>query len=304
MRIALHGHGRWGTSIERTLKGFTDVTCVVIPKGQFAPDDIDGVIIATPISSHSEIALPYIEKGIPVFIEKPVTDSVADAERLIAAATNSDSLVQVGHIHLHNPAFLKAKEIVPTLGPIRYMLFEGMNNGPFRNDSSVLWDWLPHPLSMALTYMNANPISVQAWGINTLRPEVPMLYDLGFVKFDFGSASLVCTVNWLSPEKRTRMTIVGEKSSLVHDATIPQKLTLYEGMGPVVESAKVIHSVPQITNPEFESTMPLDAELRAFVSAIQEKSHDRSGLVFGTEIIRLIAAAHESVKKDGKRIRV
>ncbi|OGG72619.1 hypothetical protein A3A38_00025 [Candidatus Kaiserbacteria bacterium RIFCSPLOWO2_01_FULL_53_17] len=300
IRLALIGHGRWGKAIHRTLEGFPNVSVTVVGHGETLQGDIDGVILATPISTHAELALPFIERGIPTFIEKPLTDSVTDAKRLLTAAEKANTLVQVGHIHLHNPAFVKVKELVPTLGRIRYLSFEGANNGPFRSDASVLWDWLPHPLSMALRLLETKPKSVQAWGINSLRPQKPALYDIGVVKYAFdGDVPLICTVNWLSPEKRTTMTIVGEKSSLVHTDTAEQKLALYEGMGPAVLGMQVTPQVPSISHPAYESGWPLEYELRAFVSAVENGSHDHSELAFGATVVELIAAAHQSIDKGG-----
>ena len=255
-----------------------------------------------PIVTHATLALPFISKGIPVFIEKCLTDSVADARRLEIAARKSGSLVHVGHVHLHNPAFLKAKELAPSLGPIRYLMFEGMSNGPVRSDASVLWDWLPHPLSMALGLFQRGPKSAQAWGINLLRPRSKTLYDLGVARFDFKDATLLCTVNWVAPEKRTKMTIVGRKSTLVHTDTDPRKLALYEGMGPAVDGSKVTPQIPAITHPPYESGWPLEYELRAFVAAIRKESHDRSELEFGRRIVELVEAAHESIKKGGRKV--
>ncbi len=298
--LALFGHGRWGKSIDSTLQNFPDVSVTIVGRDEKPPVDVDGVIIATPISTHIDVALPFIERGTPTYIEKPVAASIEEVDRLLAAAEKSNTLVHVGHIHLYNPAFIRAKELLPTLGRIRYLLFEGMNNGPFHKDVSVLWDWLPHPLYMALGLLGAEPVSVQAWGINSLRFQEPSLYDLGIARFEFDTASLVCIVNWLSPEKRTKMTIVGENSSLVHADTEMQKLILYTGMGPGVDGMRVTHQVPFVTHPTYESGWPLQRELRAFVDAVQAGSRDSSGLALGAKIVYLIAAAHNSVQRNGQ----
>ncbi|MEK7509236.1 MAG: Gfo/Idh/MocA family oxidoreductase [Patescibacteria group bacterium] len=302
-RLALFGHGRWGKAILRTLEGFPEVSVTVVGRGETPGANVDGAIIATPVSTHAELALPLIERGVPLLIEKPLTASVEEANRLEAAAEKADTLVQVGHIHLHNPAFMKVQELLPTLGRIRYLSFEGMNNGPARNDASVLWDWLPHPLSMTLRLVEAAPLSVQAWGINCLRPDTQALYDIGIVRYVFeGGASLLCSVNWLSPEKRTKMTIVGETSSLVHTDTDAQKLVLYEGMGPAVDGMQVTHQAPSVSYPAYGGGWPLEHELHAFIDALQKGSRDRSELAFGARIVRLIAAAHTSIETEGRAV--
>lgn len=304
-RLALYGSGRWGSAILRTLERMADVTVAVVARDQRPPADIDGVIIATPISTHARLARPFIERGIPVYIEKPVTGSVEDARQLLAAAERADSLVHVGHIHLHNPAFVRARELAAGLGRIRYLYFEGTNNGPARKDASVLWDWLPHPLSMALSLLGATPCSAQAWGICSLRPQDATLCDVAMSKYEFDSgATLLCTVNWLAPEKRTALSVVGEKSSLVYTDTAAHSIALYEGMGPSVDGDNVYHHAPAITYPEYVKAAPLERELSAFITAIEHGSRDRSQLAFAVTIVELIAAAEQSMTRGGQTVLV
>jgi predicted dehydrogenase len=160
VRLGLVGRGRWGQNIERTLRSFPDVSLTIIARGDPAPR-LDGVVIATPSATHAEIALPYVTAGVPTFIEKPMVTTVADAERLRDAAEKSGGLVFVGHIFLYHPAFVAVLELVPKLGKLRYLACEGVNDRP-RRDSSVLWDWLPHHLSMAGAIFGRDPAEVCA----------------------------------------------------------------------------------------------------------------------------------------------
>ena len=126
LRLALIGKGRWGSVIKKTL--------LTIPGCELAYEvthdwktllektDIDGVIIATPPATHTEIALAFIERSIPVFIEKPMTTSFEDAKRIETAMKKSDVPVMVGHIHLYSPAFRVAKELAQTCGPLRLLI--------------------------------------------------------------------------------------------------------------------------------------------------------------------------------------
>ena len=282
-----------------------NVTVAVVNRGQTPPADVDGVVIATPISTHAQLARPLIERGIPVCIEKPVTGSVAEARQLLAAAEQADCLVHVGHIHLHNPAFVRARELAPTVGRIRYLYFEGTNNGPVRTDASVLWDWLPHPLSMALSLLGATPCSAQAWGVRSLRPQDPTQCDVAMSKYEFESgATLLCTVNWLAPEKRTALSIVGERHSLVYTDTAAQSLALYQGMGPSMDGTNVYHHAPAVTYPDYAKTSPLECELSAFITAIGQGSRDRSQLALAVTIVELIAAAEDSMTSGGRIVAI
>ena len=164
MRVAVVGRGRWGTNIVRTLATLSDVDLIAESK------DIDailqqrpaGILIATPSATHADVAIPFIEAGIPAFIEKPMATTVADALRIQSVALRSGTPVVVGHVHRFNPALRAAKELLPQLGTVQAVFWEGMNQHP-RTDSSVLWDWLPHGLSVAQDLLDANPRSVQTW---------------------------------------------------------------------------------------------------------------------------------------------
>lgn len=274
-RIGLIGHGRWGANIEKTLRSLDDVELVVIEKGAASPSGLDGVCIATPSATHAQIALPFIEKGIATFIEKPMTTSVADAERLQAAALKSGTLVHVGHIHLYNPAFLKLIEILPQIGGVKSILCEGMNDNP-RMDSSVLWDWLPHDLSMVLQIFGKEPGSVEACALGG------QLATSAIAKYQFGSATLLSLMSWQSPVKRKLMTIGGEKGTLIFDDTAEKKLTLTVG--------------EDIFYPDYGKDMPLTLELRAFVDAITQKPSSTTSLESGVRIVKLIAAAEEAAR--------
>ena len=157
IRLALIGLGRWGTNIKNTLEAIGGVEVVTFEKdaSPLTPvvakkKGIQAVIVATPGSTHAEVALPFVKEGLPVFIEKPMTTSLKDALKLQEAAQQSGSNVFVGHLHMYNPAYLAAKELVPHVGDTRYAMFEGMNWGPFREDMSAWWDWAPHDISLAL----------------------------------------------------------------------------------------------------------------------------------------------------------
>jgi hypothetical protein len=130
LRLGLAGHGRWGHNIERTLQSLGDVAVTILAKGEKPRAALDGVIVATQSAAHAEVALPYIEAGIATFIEKPMATTVGDARRIRDAAERHRTIVFVGHIYLYNPAFLRALELLPALGDVRYLLCEGMNNRP------------------------------------------------------------------------------------------------------------------------------------------------------------------------------
>jgi predicted dehydrogenase len=282
MRLGLIGRGRWGQIIARTLDGLRDITVVPIIRGEAQPRDIDGVIVATQSVTHAEVALPYIEAGLPVFIEKPLTTSVADAARIADAAQKSGAPVFVGHIHLYNPAFQTALELRDKVGPVRVMLCEAANERP-RTDSSVFWEWLPHPLALARAFLGRDPDHVEAWGLIGAAAA-----QSAVARYDFGPTPAIMTINRVSPVMVFRATIAGERGTLVFDDRAERKLVLHHGLGAV-------------TTPSYDDEPPLTRELRAFVKVVETGRLDGPHLDMAQAIVRAIAAAEESAARGGTR---
>lgn len=308
-RLALIGAGRWGQNILRTLQQEPDVTLDVADTPdqaaailkQAQQGQLDGVLIATPGATHADIALPYISLGLPCFIEKPLTTSVTDANQLSQAAQASGAPVLVGHIHLFNPAYQAAKALLPQLGPLRQLHFEGMNNGPYRSDMSALWDWAPHDIAMALDLLATTPQSVSAWGINALRPD-SNLTDTVFAKLVFAPPTsqpqpvpVTMHLSWLMPEKRKKLTIVGETSSLIYDDTAPQKVTLFQGMGPKVQGQVITWQQPEVTYPKYSGESPLALELKAFLAMVSSKQPPFDSLGQGLQVVEIIEQIEKAI---------
>jgi len=277
LTIGLIGHGRWGSNIQRTLETFPDVVVSIIEKD--APlGEFDGVCIATPSSTHAAVALPYIEKGIPTFIEKPLAISYDDARAIRDAAEAHATFVQVGHIHTHNPAFLEVCALVPRIGTLRMASFEHLYALP-RTDSSVFWDCLPHSLSMALMLFKGKPQSVKAW---SLTKTATGLTETGMAAFSFDGIPVCSELSWQSPVKRTSVTLIGTEGTIfLDDGAKDRKIALHRG---------------ETTYPPYDATSPLTRELAGFVEAIRNREHTHPSLAIGSAIVKMIEAAEESAR--------
>jgi predicted dehydrogenase len=285
LRLGLLGYGRWGRNIHRTLLTFPDVEVTIIARGERAPAQLDGVLIATQSSSHAENALPYIAAGIPTFIEKPMATTLRDAQRIREAADRGGAIVFVGHIFLYHPAFLAALKLLPSLGAIRYLLCEGMNNSP-RADTSVLWDWLPHDLAMANAILGREPDSVVSWNLSAETVPAAAL-----AKFNFSDTPVVCTVSWCSSLRRRRLTVTGADGTLVFDDTAAPKLALYDKRG-------------ELTHPLHSDALPLTREMDAFLQAVRTGTADAPHVQLGIGIVRAIAAAEDSIARGSVPVAV
>jgi UDP-N-acetylglucosamine 3-dehydrogenase len=285
LRLGLVGRGRWGQTIERTLLSLPDVLVTVIAKGSAPAADLDGVLIVTQSASHAQTALPYVNAGIATFIEKPMATTVADAQRIQDAARQSGAPVFVGHIHLYSPAFCAMRDLLPALGDIQYLLCESANSQS-RTESSVLWDWLPHDLSIARAILGRNPDSVAAWSISG-GPE-PMA---AVSRFLFDGTPLVSTISWLSPARRRHVTIVGEKATLVFDDRAERRLALHD-------------KDKGLSHPAYSEAMPLTLEMEAFLQMIRTRKGGASHIETGLDIVRAIAAAEFSIRLEGQPVAI
>lgn len=295
LKLALIGIGRWGKNILRTLESMRGVDVVAYdlttspqPSPHLRRGGVDGVIIATPGSTHAEIAFPYIKQGLPVYIEKPMTISLPDAQRLQKAAKKSGSEIFVGHVHMYNPAYLKLKELLPKIGKIQLISFEGMASGPVRDDMSVLWDWGPHGVSLALDLLGKRPTNVQAWGHKILKSK-SKLHDVVQARMIFpGKVEATLSLSWISAEKRVKLTVIGAKGSLILDDTAEQKVTL---------------SVDdKVTHPSYSADFPLTRELTAFVKMVKTGERPKTSAQNGVDVVRVLAAAEKSLGLDGKKV--
>lgn len=283
LRLGLVGRGRWGTNIERTLLTFPDIAVVPIGRDLAPPAGLDGVVIATPAATHAEIALPYVDKGLPTFIEKPMTTSLADAQRLCDAAHRSSAAIFVGHIYLYNPAFQRMLEVVRPLGAIRHVLCEGMG-AIVRAGSSIIWEWLPHHLSMARELFGTDPVAVEAW---RLSPS-PDLHS-AVARYFYGPTPVVSVMSAFSSVKRRCVTVSCEKGSVAFDDTAARKLTVYDGDGVA-------------SHPAYDDELPLNREIRSFLEVVRTGRLDRSHAAEGMAIVRQVAAAQSSVSNGGSRV--
>jgi predicted dehydrogenase len=283
LSLGLVGRGPWASNIERTLRSFPDVSVMRIGRHESPPAELAGVLIATQSTTHAEVALRYIQAGVKTFIEKPMTTTVADAERVRIAAERSGISVFVGHIYLHHPAFLAALDLLPRVGTIRYLLCRGMNDHP-RADSSVLWDWLPHDLSIASAIFGCQPANAQAWSLSGgAKPEAAV------AKFQYGDVPMISTISWLSPVERRTMSIVGDKLTLIFDDKAERRLAVHDKKG-------------GISYPTYSDELPLTREMDAFLNAVRSGKFDPAQVEVGVAVVRAIAAAEESIRFHGRPV--
>lgn len=231
---------------------------------------IDGVIIATPASTHFEIAHFFISKNIPTLIEKPLVTSFKQALVLEDLQRRKKTPVLVGHTLLYHPAYLKLKQILPKLGKIKSLLFEGANNNP-RVDITLLWDWGPHGISLFLDLVGKKPLSVK---VKALKRKIE-------IKLLFENIVASCLISWQSITKVRRLSAIGSKGSLKFDDLADPKLSFFKNN----------HQ----SFPKYSHELPLTLEVLEFINAIKKGSKIRSDLSFGRLVTKILHEAEKSL---------
>ena len=146
--------------------------------------EVDGVVVAVPTELHAEIAVPFLERGTPVLVEKPMSRTIADADRMIAAAAAGRAALAVGHTERHNPAVAIALRLVTAP---RFIEVHRLSAFPDRSlDIDVVFDLMIHDLDVILAIVGPDVVSIEAVGVPVLTGK----YDIANVRLRFASGCI------------------------------------------------------------------------------------------------------------------
>lgn len=331
LKVAVIGAGVWGRNHVRTLAALPEAELVAVcdlqPKrreevaqrypGVLVTDALDdalrsaeAVVVASAAATHAELAVAAIQRELPVLVEKPFALSVADAERIAALADARRVPVVVGHLLLFHPAVERLRSMMAAkeLGDIYYLYSQRVNLGQVRPDENALWSFGPHDVSVAMHLLDASPVRVAAHGRSYLQPGIE---DVVFLTMEFESGIMAhVQMSWLDPHKERRLTVVGSKRMVVFDDMSPrEKLEIYDkGVDRPPEYRSYGESLSiregDIYLPRIPNVEPLTAELRHFVAVAQGRAVPRAGAESGVEVVRVLAAASQSLVQGGQPLAI
>jgi predicted dehydrogenase len=221
--------------------------------------EVDAVVVAVPTEIHAEIAVPFLERGTPVLVEKPLSRSLADADRILAAARASGAMIAVGHTERHNPAVAVAVRLVSA--PM-FIEVHRLSAFPDRSlDIDVVFDLMIHDLDVILAIVKSEVTSIEAVGVPVLTPK----YDIANVRLRFASGCIAnVTASRISREKVRKVRFFQRDSYLSIDYALQEaeayRLVAQNGR-PVIQGGKL-----DIVRDE-----PLRAELADFVDAVRHR---------------------------------
>lgn len=267
--------------------------------------DVDIVAIVTPVNTHFGLAIKALKNGKHIFVEKPFTSSVSEAEQLIELAEKKNLKIMVDHTFLFTGAVKKVKELVSenVLGNLFYYDSTRVNLGLFQHDVNVIWDLAPHDLSIMDYVLDEKPVAVAAHGMDHFNRGFE---DVAYLTVYFSNNMIAhFNVNWLSPVKIRLTMIGGEKKMLVwDDLQADEKIKIYD-KGVTIESTEGIYELLTkyrsggMWSPRIDNTEALKVEIEYFVDCIVNNKIPFNDGHAGLRVVRLLKASTKSLKNNG-----
>jgi predicted dehydrogenase len=264
---------------------------------------LDAIVVATPVPSHAKLAQRVLEAGKHCFVEKPLAQSLADAEQVAAVARESDGVLMVGHLLEYHPGVEKLKQIADSgdLGDIHYVYSNRLNLGKLRADENALWSLGAHDVSVILRLAGEEPLEVQAHGESYMQPGVEDVV-FSYLRFPSGLAAHL-HLSWLDPHKERRFTVVGSRRmATFDDMEIERKVTVYDkGFDQDVHSyGEYIARSGDIWSPRISNEEPLRIECTHFLDCVRDGAAPRSGADSGVAVVRVLEGLQRSLEETSR----
>ncbi|MEA2483736.1 MAG: hypothetical protein QOC55_1683 [Thermoleophilaceae bacterium] len=268
-----------------------------------ADDKLDAVVIAAPVPFHADLAVRVLGAGKHCFVEKPLAQSVADAERVVAAAEQADRILMVGHLLEYHPGVRKLKELASSgqLGDIRYIYGNRLNLGKLRPDENALWSLGAHDVSVLLHLAEEEPSELHAFGESYMNRPIE---DVVFCYLRFPSGLMAhLHLSWLDPHKERRFTIVGsDKMATFDDMELEQKLVIYDkGFDQDYSSyGEYIARSGDVWSPRISNEEPLGIECRHFAECVRDGRTPISDGRNGLRVVRVLEGLQQSLEGSAR----
>src|SRR5918999_2523933 len=296
LRVAVAGLGYWGPNIARNFAALPEAELAwccdpsgaerervapMFPGARFtadleeilADDGVDAVALATPVPTHEPLAIRVLEAGKHCFVEKPMAQSAAGAQAVVAAAEAAGRTLMVGHLLEYHPGVIKLKELIDggDLGRVLYIYGNRLNLGKLRADENALWSLGAHDVSVLLRLAGEEPYEGQARGESYMREGIEDVVFC-FLRFPSGLAAHL-HLSWLDPHKERRFTVVGDqRMATFDDMALEGKITVYDkGFDDSTQSyGEYITRSGEIWSPRLPNVEPLRTEIEHFVDSVRE----------------------------------
>jgi len=329
--VALIGYGYWGPNLARNLNAhgadrwrylvdisddrrkhasalYSQVQITDDLTRVLSDDQVSAVMIATPAPTHTPLARAALEAGKHVFVEKPLTESTAEAIELAELADAKGLVLMVGHVFEYVPAVRMMRQLIEDgeVGDILYVHSQRLNNSRIASDTTAYWTLGPHDVSIANFLIGQDPAWVSARGATHLGTGEE---DLAFVTVGYPNGVLAhMHISWLEPMKTRRTTVIGNLRSLVYDdMDADAKLKIFDnGHGRHIDpdawgAWQYRLQEGQMRVPRLDMIEPLGAEVRDFLDCTLTGNRPVTDGWSGVRVVSVLEAVEKSLAAGGAK---
>jgi predicted dehydrogenase len=334
VNIGVIGYGYWGPNLVRNFAETKDAQVTHVsdmkadrlklvrtrypatsvtenPLELIADPQVDAIIISTPVSTHFDLAVQALRAGKHVLVEKPMTCTVSEGEKLLEEAAKAKRTLMVDHTFIYTPAVIKIKELVASgaLGQLLYYDSVRVNLGLFQHDVNVLWDLAVHDLSIMDFILSEQPGAISATGVAHLngQPE-----DVAYITCYLQNKLIAhFHVNWMAPVKVRRTLIGGDKQMIVYDDIEPsEKIKVYDKGVSLTGGAEGVYQMlvnyrsGDMWAPHLSTTEALKTEATHFIDCVMNGTKPQTDGEMGLRIVKILEAANQSMANRGQPVQL
>lgn len=325
IRVGICGFGYWGPNLYRVFAANPafEVVAIADPRADcrakaaildrrlrvhddgrelIDSDDIDAIAIATPVSTHYEIAARALRRGKHVLVEKPLCTDVAEAEELIALAAKHRLALLVDHVYVFHDAVQALRDLKHSgaIGTVSYYDSLRVNLGLFQPDMNVLWDLAPHDLSIMDHLFQEEPIHVEATGFCHVNSRMP---DIVYVTAHYRSRMIAhLNLSWMSPVKVRRVAVGGSRQMVVwDDLNLEERIKIYNSgieVQPEADRTTIVPSyrIGDIYSPRLPGREPLARVVDHFARIVSHSAEPSPiDAQAGLRVVRLLQTAQRAL---------
>ena len=332
IQVGVIGYGYWGPNLVRNFAEVTGSRVVAVCdlrserlaqartrypaietttdyRDLLANPGVDAIAIATPVSTHFELAMQALQAGKHVLVEKPLTATSEQAVRLIEEADRRNRVLMVDHTFVYTGAVRKIRELVASneLGDLYYYDSVRVNLGLFQHDVNVIWDLAVHDVSIMDYVLPSQPYAVSATGMSHVPGEPE---NIAYLTLFFDGCLIAhIHVNWLAPVKVRRTLIGGSRKMIVYDHLNPgEQVKVYDKGITVNNDAESVYRMlvgyrtGDMWAPQIDRTEALRTQVLHFISCIEEDERPITDGEVGLQVVRVLEAATQSMAERGRLV--
>jgi predicted dehydrogenase len=276
-----------------------------------AQPGVEAVVVCTTATTHHDVTRELLLAGKHVLVEKPLTTTSADADKLIDLAESTSKILMVGHTFVYNAGIRKVKEYVQKGdGRVYYLNARRTNLGPIRRDVNAIWDLAPHDIAIFNYLLDSSPEWVSAVSGKVLRN---CRDDVGFISLGYPENILAhIHVSWADPDKAREVVVVKSNRRIVFDDLNGQEqVRVFEkGVSPVEQEPLNYGEFRfeirdgDIISPHIEAVEPLKHQCRHFLECVKQRKRPISSAVEGRQVVRVLEAVNRSIESKGTQVEV